>query len=111
MPDAFLIGITCDTAAALSDAIIAFGNTAKLLIVPVPLLVRRRYDALVQVPPDAKSESSCSAAMVPPGFVEEPPSVTRSALPAPEIVPLPLIEREICAPLTVPPVAAFAPVT
>ena len=67
----------------------------KLPIVPVPLLVTRINEAFDQVPPEAKSESSCSAANVPPGLVEVPPNVTRAALPAPLIVPLPFTDRLI----------------
>ena len=89
------MGITSDTAADDLVAIIASGRTANVSIVPVPLLVQRMYEAFVQVPPVAKSESSCSAAIVPPGLVEEPPRVTRRALPAPEMVPEPLIDREM----------------
>jgi len=48
---------------------------------------------------------------VPPGVVAEPPSVARSAFAAPEIVPVVLIEVEMCAPLIVPAAAAPAPVT
>ena len=90
-----MIAITWVTAAADFVATIAFGSTAKVEIVPVPLFVQRRNEAFVQVPPEAKSLSSWRAASVPPGLVDEPPSVTRSALPAPETVPESLIEREM----------------
>jgi hypothetical protein len=87
----------------------AAGMLNKLATVPVPLFVKRMKEAFVQVPPEAKSESAWIAAIVPPGLVEEPPKVARSALPAPEIVPEPLMLKLTCAPLTVPPVAAPSP--
>ena len=96
----------CVLAATMPD-----GTLNKFATVPVPLFVKRMNEAFVQVPPEAKSESAWIAAIVPPGLVEEPPKVARRALPAPEIVPEPLMLKLTCAPLTVPPVAAPAPVT
>ena len=87
------------------------GIAAKLPTSPVPELVTRINDVLDQVPPDAKSESNCNAANVPPGFVDEPPMVALIAFAAPEIVPDPLTDVLMCAPLIVPAAAAPAPVT
>jgi len=55
--------------------------------------------------------SNCRTAKVPPGDAAEPPKVARITLAAPEIVPVVLMEVEMCAPLIVPAVAAPAPVT
>ena len=94
VPASSTILIVLDTAAADLVTTIAAGTFNKLAITPVPLLVQRIKDAFVQVPPVAKFESAWIAANVPPGLVDVPPNVARSALPAPEIVPEPSISNE-----------------
>ena len=78
-------------------ATIASGKLNRFVIVPDPLLVTRINDAFPgNVAPEPISESTCRAATVPPTVtLAAAPRVTRSPLPAPEIVPPELTDREI----------------